>query len=469
VERTVSDVFAARPGRRAGGRRTPTLVVAFNASDPQMGASRHLLREIDVVCFGRGPRAAVRDVHDGLRRLVIRVPDKVMSLEHGQLARGEEQWRLEDPRSKNGARLSGRATRCAVVRAGETFSLGHTLFTLDELTTTDDTPLDLEAARLAPPRPELATLYPELATAIAAMARVAPSPVAVLLAGETGTGKEVYARALHALSGRAGPFVAVNCGALPTTLVEAELFGHRRGAFSGAVADRPGHVRTADRGTLFLDEIGELPAAAQVTLLRVLQEHEVVPVGDSVPVKVDVRICAATHRDLAALVAAGTFREDLHARLLGLTVALPPLRARRFDLGLLLPSLLQRLGGGGATPTMSPAAAHALFAHDWPHNVRELERTLATAIALASDGRIDVEHLPPALQPLADPATEAAPAVSAPPTLDENDDALRARLTALLAAHDGNVAAVARELDKHREQVHRWVRRFGIDIESFRR
>jgi transcriptional regulator with PAS, ATPase and Fis domain len=279
--------------------------------------------------------------------------------------------------------------------------------------------------------------------------------VPIELLGESGTGKEVVARALHALSGRAGRLVAVNCGAIAGNLVESELFGSRRGAFSGA-EDRVGHVRTADRGTLLLDEIGDLPLPAQAALLRVLQEGEVVPVGDSVPIAVDVRVIAATHRDLDAKVAAGEFRADLLARLGGLRATLPPLRDRREDLGLILAEAGPR--------ALTREAGRALLAHDWPLNIRELRQAIDAAIALAGDAAIGLEHLPePVRRAHLQPGDEAA--VDA---LSAEDRAVRDRLVELLREHRGNVAAVARSLGKARPQVHRWLRRFHLDADSYR-
>ena len=377
------------------------------------------------------------------------------------------QWVLEDPRSKNGAVIAGRPTRCAPVRIGDLFELGHTLFRLDE-EIVDGSALDRTSDELAAPRPELATFDPRFAREVADLVRVAPSLVPVVLHGESGSGKEVFARALHVLSRRRGAFIAVNCGGLAPQLIEAELFGHRKGAFSGAVEARQGYVRAAEGGTLFLDEIGDLPLPAQATLLRVLQEHEVVPVGETTPVRVDFRLCAATHRDLVVQVEAGTFRADLHARLFGATITLPPLRERRGDLGLLIARLLAGVDGGAAV-RFTPAAAYALLRHDWPLNVRELERTLAAAVVRAGGAMIDLAHLPSAITA---ESADAGPAELAESTaeLPGADDApLRATLVDALTRHGGNVTAVARELGKHREQVHRWARRFGLDLAGFRR
>jgi transcriptional regulator with PAS, ATPase and Fis domain len=456
ADTTMTDVLADRRGGGAALRRRTVLYVALRANAPGEPPSRHLIDDVDEVTFGRGPRAARR----ADRRLDLRIPDPLMSADHGRLHRSLGGWALEDPRSRNGAIVAGRATRSAPVRLGEVFELGHTLFLLDAVTMADGD-LDVTASDLRPPTPALATLYPPLVQQIDILGRIAGSDVPVLLAGETGTGKEVLAQALHHLSGRRGPFVAVNCGGLTPSLIEAELFGHRRGAFTSAVHDRLGYLRSADHGTLFLDEVGELPPPAQTTLLRALQERAVVPVGDTTAIPVDLRVCAATHRDLPAMVAAGSFREDLYARLLGVTITLPPLRERRCDLGLLIDALLRRLG---ASATLTPSAAYAMLRYDWPRNVRELERALATAVVLAGADRIQLEHLPAAIADQVEPAP--APAPRAEP--DDDDPELRGRLVAALTAHRGNVSAVAAALGKGREQVYRWARRFGIDPAAFK-
>src|SRR5262249_4664491 len=196
-------------------------------------------------------------------------------------------------------------------------------------------PALLKSDDLSPPAKGLATLVPSLAADLRQLAAIAPSPIPIVLQGESGTGKEVAAAAAHRLSGRAGPFLPVNCGGLPQSLVESELFGSRKGSFSGADKDRPGLVRSADRGTLFLDEIGELPSSAQAALLRVLQDGEVLQIGATHPIRVDVRVLAATNRDLEMLVRREQFRADLLARISGFTAWLPPWRDPRAGLGLL--------------------------------------------------------------------------------------------------------------------------------------
>jgi hypothetical protein len=241
---------------------------------------------------------------------------------------------------------------------------------------------------------------PSLAAATADLRRIAAAPLNLLLLGPTGAGKEVLARAVHAASRRRGAFVAENCAAIPESLVEAELFGVRRGAFTGAVADREGRIAEAQHGTLFLDEIGDLPLPAQSKLLRALQEGEVRPLGAARAVAVDVRVLAATHCDVRARAAAGTFRSDLFFRLAGAVVEIPPLAARRGDIPCLAAALLARLAREGIGPgrRLGRDALRALAQHAWDGNVRELDNLLRRAAALATGPEIGAEdlRLPPA-------------------------------------------------------------------------
>jgi DNA-binding NtrC family response regulator len=451
---TATDHYRVGAATRRGVH-AEVLYVACHGNELVRLPSRHVLRDVDVVCFGRGAHGCERDG----RRLVLRVDDPLMSRDHGQLVAHGEDWQLDDPRSKNGVLAGGRVTRSCIVEPDRVFALGHTVMFLAR-EVADERPVDLDGADLRAPLPGLATFDLELEQGLCRMARLARTELPILLFGETGTGKEVTAAALHALSLRPGPCVAVNCGGLTPTLVESELFGHCKGAFSGAVGDRLGYVRSADRGTLFLDEVGELPRTAQAALLRVLQEREVVPVGDSLPVPVDFRVICATHRDLAALVAAGTFREDLYARIVGATITLPPLRARRGDLGLLIPTLLRRQGP--ARVTLSPQAAIALFEYDWPRNIRQLERALAYMTAVADQGPVAVEHLPRELQ--GGPAPRPA-AVELRSPLTSEQVARKQRLELELQQCGGNVAEVARRVHKDRTQIYRWMRELGISLE----
>ncbi|HEX3764180.1 MAG TPA: sigma 54-interacting transcriptional regulator [Kofleriaceae bacterium] len=477
-ETTITSISMGAEASPAASAR-PQLVLIAICDLPQAPSSRHLLDDVDEVRFGRGERSVARSQIDGQRVLELRVPDRRMSADHGRLVRGPSGWVLDDPNSKNGAVVDGTVTRRSVLDDGAVVELGHSFFVFREAPVEAHAAADVDDGALTGGA-TLQTYDGALAEQFATLARIAPTEVSVLLQGETGTGKELVARALHDLSGRRGAFVAVNCGALPPSLIEAELFGHRRGAFTGAVGERLGLVRSADGGTLFLDEVGELPAASQAAFLRVLQEREVVPVGVDHPVKVDVRLCAATLRDLEALVDSGQFRRDLYARLFGLTLVLPPLRERRVDLGLLTRRLLARIPGGTSI-RLAPSALRALLRHDWALNIRELEKVLTTAVALATEGAIEATHLPEALRrpppttippPAAAAPAAVALAVGAPPppaAPRDRQDELRDQLVGLLTVHEGNVVAVSRALNTRRAQVYRWLRRFGLEVKAFRR
>ncbi|MBU8538517.1 sigma-54-dependent transcriptional regulator [Falsiroseomonas tokyonensis] len=263
---------------------------------------------------------------------------------------------------------------------------------------------------------------PAMTTLMARAATLARAEASVLLTGESGTGKEVMARHLHALSKRArGPFVALNCAALPETLLESELFGHEKGAFSGAVATRKGKFEQAEGGTLLLDEIGEMDPRLQAKILRVIQEREVDRLGGGAPLKVDVRIIAATHRDLAAEVAAGRFREDLYFRLNVVALRIPPLRERPADILPLAEHFSARYAQVNGLPPrpLAPLARHLLLAHPWPGNVRELENAIHRAVLLAEGPEIGPEAIelarPAAPAPMpAAAGPHAAPAAEAP-------------------------------------------------------
>jgi two-component system response regulator PilR (NtrC family) len=228
------------------------------------------------------------------------------------------------------------------------------------------------------------------------IAKVARSQAPVHISGESGTGKELVARMIHEAGPRRdGPFVAINCGAIPTELMESEFFGHKKGSFTGAVADKVGLVQTAEGGTLFLDEVADLPLHMQVKLLRVIQEKAIRPVGQTVEFPVDVRILSATHKALAALVAEGRFREDLYYRINVIELSVPPLRDRGDDVLLLAHHVLSRLATtlGVSEPTLTRAAQAALLGYRFPGNVRELENVLERALTLCADNEIDVDDL----------------------------------------------------------------------------
>jgi DNA-binding NtrC family response regulator len=297
--------------------------------------------------------------------------------------------------------------------------------------------------------------------------RVARAPVDVLIRGETGTGKELIAREIHRRSGRAaGPFVAVNTAAVAETLAESELFGHVKGAFTGAVDGRQGFFEQAHGGTLFLDEVGDMPLPAQAKILRALQERAVRPVGAARAVAVDLRVISATHQDLARAIADGHFRQDLYYRIKGAELVVPPLRARHEDIVLLAHDFLDRLAGSlPSVPRLTAGAVDRLLAHPWPGNVRELEHVLTAAAALATGDEIRAAELglPGAGRP-AEPtdfaALEGLPLTEAKERLLEEFE--RATIAAALDRHGGNVSAAARQLGIHRQSLQQKMAQLGI-------
>ena len=332
-----------------------------------------------------------------------------------------------------------------------------------------------ENARL---RQELASEYrgliggsPAMRELYRMLRRVGPADVTVLITGESGTGKELVARALHDESPRRGnPFVAINCSAIPSELVESQLFGHVRGAFTGADRDREGVFQAADGGTLFLDEVGELAEAAQAKLLRALEERRVTPVGQNTAVSCDVRVVAATNRSLDDAVRAGTFREDLLYRLAVVQLELPPLRERREDIGALAVHFLATYGERHATGRreLSEPARRALLAYDWPGNVRELRNAIERAVVLAEDEQIQLGDLPAAIAGAATPLRPADAALAELSWEDARERALagfeRSFLTAALERHGNNVSATARALGLHRQSLQKMLRRLGIRV-----
>jgi two-component system, NtrC family, response regulator GlrR len=321
------------------------------------------------------------------------------------------------------------------------------------------------------------------------IARIAPSEASVLILGESGTGKEVAARSIHNLSPRHDkPFIALNCGALPAELLESELFGYKRGAFTGAVRDKEGLFAAAEGGTLFLDEIGDAPPAVQVKLLRVLQERAYLPVGGTQPRTANVRILAATNRDLQADVDAGRFREDLFYRLHVVPIVMPPLRERREDIPLLTELFLARgtAQHGITRPHLAHDALHILMHHDWPGNVRELANVVQGAALLSTDGVLRPAHVlavlprrsgePPASPAGAPQSAPLAPRVAQaldpetplPPLREARETFDRAYLEEALRRSGGNVSAAAKMSGRNRTDFHDLLRRYQIDANRFR-
>ena len=457
---TASTGTPARNPHPGPGVGQPWLFLALRCDRPIDGGARISLGGIEKVTLGRAPAVTVeRGRVEGVNSLHVGIPDSRVSSVHARLQCVLGAWILEDAGSKNGTFCDGRRIEHAEIGDGALLELGHTLFLFRS--SLSGPFADILETRSHAGLPALATLLPALSEELDRLQLIAGSRLPVLLCGETGTGKELVARAIHQLSGRTGPFQAINCGALPINLLESELFGHRKGAFTGAEADRVGLIRAADGGTLLLDEIGDLPTVAQPALLRVLQEDEVQAVGGVGQVKIDVRVIAATHCDLDQMVATARFRADLLARLSGYACTLPPLRERREDFALLVASLLERAGARAAC--FSVEAGRALLRHPWPLNVRELEKCLTGAWVLARGERIELEHLPASVR-------EGAKASPDPAHLRSAADLQRRdQLLTLLHEHGGNVTKVASAMGKARTQVQRWMRRFGIDPLAFRR
>jgi len=448
----------ASPRPSNNSRRAASLISLFEDGVPVAAAPMPLERW-DAVVLGRasGVDPGVEALNAAReRRLLVSVVDPKMSKVHAQIRWAIDGWCVEDASSRNGTRVNGERVERATLSDGDVIQMGHSVYLYRA-----GAGHEVASPDTADEPPGLGTFNPGLARQFANLRLIARSTVPVLVQGETGTGKELAAKAVHRLSGRKGALRAVNCGALPRTLLESELFGYRKGAFSGASEDRLGLVRSADNGTLFLDEVGDLPLDAQGALLRVLQEGEVLPVGSTVATSVDVRIVAATHRDLANQAVKGRFREDLLARLTGFSVVLPPLRERREDLGALIHQLIGCHAAGSARDIrFTTAAIRALCAYEWPGNIRQLGQVIRAALVLSGTMTIDVEHLGEALTaPVASGANTATG-----DTRSANSEGLKQ----LLTRHRGNVSSVALALHTSRMQVHRLCKRFGIDLREFR-
>jgi len=302
-----------------------------------------------------------------------------------------------------------------------------------------------------------------MASVVKLAQQIAGSDASVLICGESGTGKELVARAMHFRGGISKrPFVAVDCGSLVPTLIESELFGHEKGAFTGAIRPKQGLFQAANGGTIFLDEIGELPLDLQAKLLRVLQDKLVRPVGSNHSEKVDVRVIAATNRDLEAGYKAGTFRKDLYFRLNVVTVYLPSLRERKSDIPSLVQYFLDRYSTNKHSIEIAPAALHCLLQYEWPGNVRELENCIERAVALGDGELIEVDDLPPAMQASAPRKTASAAAQS----YDSNDleDIERATIQRVFDQVHGDKLLAGRMLGISRATLYRKIKRYNIDI-----
>jgi transcriptional regulator with GAF, ATPase, and Fis domain len=422
------------------------------------------------VTLGRAPEADVT------------VDDPEMSRLHAAIFVGPS-LRLRDLGSSNGTRLDGRALgpdEDAPLPLGSAFEVGSTLAVVQPAAPSSSDPETPEAVRdVAPPesgmRARVVVIDPAMSALHRMVERVAVGEISVLLLGETGVGKEVFAERVHQLSPRArGPFVRLNCAALTESLLESELFGHEKGAFTGAVSARVGLLESAAGGTVFLDEVGELPASVQVRLLRVLEERKVLPVGARQPRPIDVRVVSATHRDLESEITAGRFRMDLWFRLNGVSLVVPPLRERVTEIDALATLFLGEACARSrivTAPRFSPEALAALKRWRWPGNLRELRNVTERAALLATDGVITEEHLPDAMRAAtvstATVATAPPPAMATPSaepqSMREKLEAMeRQRMMEALTECGGNQTRAAAQLGMPRRTFVFKLARYGI-------
>lgn len=372
----------------------------------------------------------------------LRINDQWMSRVHFRIAfnRHQSAFLLGDAQSRNGSRVNGERVETTSLDSGDVIRGGDTLFVFER----NDPLEELESHS----------------------AQAATSPFPILITGETGVGKERLANRIHAASGRSGPLVAVNCAALPKDLVAAELFGHTRGAFSGAQTRREGLVMRAQGGTLFLDEIGDLPLEQQPALLRVLQERKVRPVGSDDEIPVDIHLVAATNVNVQLAIEQGRFREDLYARLAHIQLHIPPLRELRSHI---LPIVREILKDHGRQLTFDADAAECLILHSWPRNVRDLQALTHNLVVFAASEVVSLSKLGNIWPGLSQNPASTSNSSSAGTRSEQGSDVIaRSTLRALLEAHKGNVAAVTKAAGVHRTQIYRWLANYGLDPRDFR-
>jgi transcriptional regulator with GAF, ATPase, and Fis domain len=392
--------------------------------------------------------------------------DETVSRVHFEIARDAKGYLVRDMKSTNGTFLDGAEVKEAYLRAGSVIGLGACELKF--------TPFEERIEILPSEKEELGEMVgksPAMREIFGLVERIAPTDATVLIEGETGTGKDMIARTLHQLSPRAEhPFIVVDCGAVAGTLIESELFGHEKGSFTGAVAARQGAFEMASGGTVFLDELGELSLDLQPKLLRVLEQRELRRVGGTKTIKVDLRVIAATRKDLRSEVEKGKFREDLYFRLNVVPITAPSLRERREDIPLLIDSMLKKLATPGHTITLSEQTRAALMAHDWPGNVRELRNVIERALALGADPGVLVAPLggtePQQGASLHD-GIEFEPNVSFRDTKEKWNELFERRyLTWLIKRADGNISKAARDADMDRKYLHKLLRKYGISGEA---
>jgi DNA-binding NtrC family response regulator len=427
------------------------------------------------------------------READLQLPDPSVSRLHAKVFRVGRQYFLADLRSRNGTHADGTRITQLSLEDGRMFQVGpfriHFHIPVsgapagEEPTAPPETAASGFDSGNAEPAPDAKRKEGPAAIAgapfgliggsapvrklVATIRRVAASDVPVLIEGETGSGKELVARGIHDASARRDrPFIVVNCGAISPELIESELFGHEKGAFTGATAQRKGAFELANKGTIFLDEIGELPFTLQPKLLRVLEQKEVKRVGGNDLLLADVRILAATNRSLREEIARKTFREDLYFRIGAITVSIPPLRDRREDVAPIARHFLGGMGNpaSGPPPLLSPAALDALISHDWPGNVRELRNAIQRAVVMAETGELGGHDFSFLRRPV-EPEAGTEP----PPGLSRWEQAERTNILGELARQMGNKTKTARELGIAKSTLFEKLKKYGIRTAEFDR
>lgn len=424
-----------------------TYVLAYEDLGTDLTRTVRLPMKWGELVIGRAPEGT----EFSLAGNVLQVPDRWMSSKHATLLLHNDRASLRDAGSRNGTYVDGERITTKALRDGALIELGHSIVCYRAVPASRLAALEAAALlRLGPTR----TANPEVASMLVDLSRIAPSTESVLVLGETGAGKEVVADTIHRASNRSGKLVSVDCGAIPDSLFEATLFGHRRGAFTGADEARTGEIVRANHGTLFLDEVGNMTPAAQAKLLRALETRQVTPLGASDPIAVDTRWVAATNRELFADTG---FRADLLRRLAGYVARVPPLRARREDLGILTAHVLREMDRPSAS--IASTAARQLFSSAFPGNIRELRATLRSALLLAGDGPITTAHLP---------ALVAAPVTREPAKPVDPKKPTAAEIERALAVAGGNVVHAAQALGTSARQLYRWIEKYEIAVDAFR-
>ncbi|HWA73457.1 MAG TPA: sigma 54-interacting transcriptional regulator [Polyangiaceae bacterium] len=438
-----------------GQTTTPSLTSSFGAEGPRALVLAWLFPRTDGPTLEL-PRGRTSDAVLGRDEdCAVVLPGTDVSRRHAVVRAEGALSLLVDLDSRNGTFVNGRRIDSVVLGENDVVRIGGWVGVV--------TALGGNLGSVAPGLYGGATLREALSPA----QRAAHSDLPILLEGETGTGKEAVSRAIHAWSGRSGPFVAVNCAALPESLAEGELFGYRRGAFTGAEQASVGHFRAAQRGTLLLDEVCELPLSLQAKLLRVIEQREVQPLGESTPVKLDVRILSAAQEPLARAVEEGRFRADLYARLDGVSVRLPPLRARRAEIPYLFSRLLLE-DSGARPPAVDVRVVERLCLYDFPFNVRELALLVKRLLVLhGAEPVLKLQHLPPRVRGEAKLDASKEPEAAAPLASEEVPEL--GKLLEALRATGGNVARAAQTLGISRQRAYRMMQgRPEVDLESLR-